>query len=111
MAAPLLLAYMYRFQSDNGVSDAFSIVIYKYHTIFNALIYSDSAAIGKCLCNGNCDLIKTSLPKNKDSLPVVSTKNRLWFNFFNFIEKLLTDSLLCQNQIAFNQQHRLRIDV
>lgn len=49
MAAPLLLAYMYCFQSDSGVSDAFSIVIYKYHTIFKAPVNSDSAATGKSL--------------------------------------------------------------
>lgn len=45
----IVLAYMYCFQSDSGVSDAFSIVIYKYHTIFKAPVNSDSAATGKSL--------------------------------------------------------------
>lgn len=43
-------------------------------------------------CNGNCDLIKNSLIFfifKKNFLVMVSIKNRLWFNFFNFIKKLL----------------------
>lgn len=91
MAAPLLLAYMYCFQSDNGVSDAFSIVIYKYQSSMHRLTLTQMPLAS--LCNVNCDLIKNSLTPptlKKNSLAMVSTKNRLWFNFFNFIKKLLT---------------------
>lgn len=91
MAAPLLLAYMYCFQSDNGVSDEFSIVIYKYQSSMHRLSLTQMPLAS--LCNGNCDLIKNSLTPptlKKNSLAMVSTKNRLWFNFFNFIKKLLT---------------------
>lgn len=91
MPAPLLLAYMYCFQSDNGVSDAFSIVIYKYQSSMHRLTLTQMPLAS--LCNGNCDLIKNSLTPptlKKNSLAMVSTKNRLWFNFFNFIKKLLT---------------------
>lgn len=59
MAAPLLLAYMYCFQSDNGVSDAFSIVIYKYQSSMHRLSLTQMPLAS--LCNGNCDLIKNSL--------------------------------------------------
>lgn len=69
MAAPLLLAYMYCFQSDNGVSDAFSIVIYKYQSSMHRLTLTQMPLAS--LCNVNCDLIKNSLtpPTLKKKIP------------------------------------------